>query len=375
MNTIKIVKTYWQKRQFVNFPNELYKGCYQYVPAFFGDEMKIFSKKTNPYSDNTDEIFFLCYQGKKVVGRIGGIISHVDNEKTGQNKIRFTRFDFIDDVNVARLLFEAVEDYAKKNGIFQIHGPLGFNDQERTGLVIRGFEHRVTFISLYNYEYYIKIFEELGLEKEVDYVEYRIKLTKEIYPRIEKFANLAKKRYEFVDVAETMSTKSLLQKYGAKFFRLLDESYEHLHGYVKTDARTRNSLIKSFSVAVDKRFVSIIVDKDDNLVALALTFPEISKSLQKFGGKIHPLSILSILAETKKPRVLELGVVAVKPSMKNKGLNAIVIEKIYRNVIKADMEYCESNPELEDNTAVQTMWKDFERENHRNRRCYIKDIK
>ncbi len=368
------VKTSKQKHDFVNFPNVLYKGCLQYVPAFFGDEMRIFSDEKNPYSGDTLSKYFLCYNKNKVVGRIGGIIAKRDNLNTGVEKIRFTRFDCIDDVDVARLLFSAVAKFGAENGMDKIHGPLGYNDQEREGMVISGFEHRVTFVNLYNYDYYPKLMQSLGFEKEVDYYEFKIYVDPTMLEKFERVEKIVQRRTPVFDVLEEMSVSNVLKKYGDKFFALLDECYAHLHGYMPTDKKTRDSLISSFKLALDKRFVSILRDENDELVAVAVAFPTIAKSLQKYNGKMHPLAILSMLSEMKKPDVVELGLIAVRPDMKNSGVNAVMMAKITRNLIACGIDYVESNAELEYNANVQNLWKGFETENHRNRRIFIKDI-
>ncbi len=374
MYKILEVKSFKQKYDFVAFPNKLYKGCLQYVPAFFGDEMRIFSDEKNPFSSDTISKYFLCYKNRKIVGRIGGIICKRDNENTGENKVRFTRFDTIDDIEVARLLFAAVEKFGAENGMEKVHGPLGYNDQEREGMVISGFEHRVTFVNLYNYDYYPALMGKLGFKKEVDYYEFKIYPNSEMLEKYARVASIVQRRTPVIDVLDEMSVSNVLKTYGDKFFALLDACYSHLHGYMPTDEKARKSIIASFKVAMDKRFVSILRDENNELVAFGIAMPTLAKSLQKFGGKTHPLALLSMVREMKKPEVVELALIAVRPDMKNSGVNAVVMEKICRNVIACGVPYVESNAELEYNANVQNLWKGVKCENHRNRRIFIKEI-
>ncbi len=374
MNKIVEVKSRKQMYDFVDFPNKLYSGCLQYVPAFFGDEMRIFSDEKNPFSGGTISKYFLCYNGRKVVGRIGGIICKRDNENTGENKIRFTRFDTIDDIEVATLLFDAVAAFGAQHGMQKMHGPLGYNDQEREGMVISGFEHRVTFVNLYNYDYYPTLMTKLGFEKEVDYYEFKIYPNSEMLAKYARVAAIVQRRTPVVDVLDEMSVSNVLKNYGDKFFKLLDDCYSHLHGYMTTDEKARKSIIASFKLALDKRFVSILRDENNELVAFGVAMPSIAKSLQQYGGKLHPLALVSMLLEMKKPEVVELALIAVRPDMKNSGVNAVVMEKICRNVLACGVPYVESNAELEYNANVQNLWKGSKCENHRNRRIFIREI-
>ena len=175
MITVTTVQTHRQRKAFINFPLKLYKGNKYFFPCFYGDEMNVL-KRTSPYEDVSESDFFLAYDGKKVVGRIQAIIQKQYNEKWNEKRVRFTRFDAIDDVNVSRALFDAVEKWAKERGMDTICGPLGYSDLEREGLLIEGFDEVQTFEEQYNYSYYQKLIEDKGFVKEVDWVESAIKL-------------------------------------------------------------------------------------------------------------------------------------------------------------------------------------------------------
>ena len=126
MEDVKIIKveTGAQRKAFVRFPLKLYKNNPYFVPPLYGDEMAQFKKK-HAYSDTCETVFFLAMQGKKVVGRIQGILQRQSNELRGEKRVRFTRFDAVNDLRVAKALFAAVENWAKEQGMDTVCGPLG----------------------------------------------------------------------------------------------------------------------------------------------------------------------------------------------------------------------------------------------------------
>ena len=164
MIEIKEVKTKSDKRKFVDFPTKLYKGCDQYVHPLRMDELNLFSPKNVSYED-CDTIGFLAYKDGKLAGRIAGIEQRIYNEKVHEKRIRFTRFDCINDVEVAKALFNAVEEWAKSKGMDIVHGPLGFNDLDREGMLIEGFDELATFEEQYNYPYYPELMENADTER------------------------------------------------------------------------------------------------------------------------------------------------------------------------------------------------------------------
>ena len=155
MIEIKEVKTKKQIKEFIEFPINLYKGNSCFVPPLYGDEKNIF-KKDFAYSDQTESVYYNAYKNGKIVGRISGIIQLASNKKNNENRVRFTRFDAIDDQEVSDKLFSQVEKWAKDKGMDTIVGPLGFSDLEREGLLIEGFDELSTFEEQYNYDYYQK---------------------------------------------------------------------------------------------------------------------------------------------------------------------------------------------------------------------------
>lgn len=112
MIEIREVKTKKEQKAFIELPLKLYKDSPYFVPPLYADEKAIF-KKNYVYYETAKAVYYLAYRDKKLVGRISGIISFGGNERWKENRVRFTRFDAIDDQEVANALFDAVEKWGK----------------------------------------------------------------------------------------------------------------------------------------------------------------------------------------------------------------------------------------------------------------------
>ena len=124
MVSIVEVTTKAQLRRFVDYPNQLYRGVPQFVPATYGDDLSDWDRQKNPAFSYCDARCWLAERDGEIVGRIGAIRSRKANEKWGTNRMRFTQVDFIDDPEVSAALFAAVEDWAQELGCTAVHGPL-----------------------------------------------------------------------------------------------------------------------------------------------------------------------------------------------------------------------------------------------------------
>lgn len=369
------VKTKKQRKEFTMFPIKLYKNCEYYVPPFLCDERVIFDKEKNANLDKSEVIFFLAYNEKdEVVGRIGGILHHTANEINKQKYLRFTRVDFVEDFEVAKALFEAIENWAREKGMEYVHGPLGFNDFEREGLLVEGYDQLATFVENYNYPYYKDYIERLGYEKDVDWLEFKVYVPDAVDPRIARIAKMAEEKYNLHEISIKNKGKTI-EKYKNEIFGLLDECYGSLYGFVPITKKLQEQLVGTFKLVVNKRYLCLVANEKEELVGLGLLFPEIAKGMQKTGGKIVTPKVFSLLKELTHPKVVDMVFFAVKPNYRTKGVTSFIFNKILNNLIEDKVEYAESTLQLETNIRIQNQFDAYKREQHKRRRCYIKKLK
>ena len=367
------VKTKKQQKLFVDFPTKLYDGCEQYVHPLRIDELNLFNSKNASYED-CDAVYFLAYKDKKLVGRVAIIIQKLYNQKVNEKRVRFSRFDSIDDQEVANALFSAGEKWAKEKGMEIIHGPLGFNDLDREGLLIEGFEHLATFEEQYNYPYYQKLIENYGFEKEKDWVEFKIFPPKEIDPRVARLAEAVSKRYK-LKLADTNTSKNkFIEHYKEGIFNVLDLAYGSLHGTIPFTPKLRDQIIGQFKLFIKLRYIVVLVDENDKVVAFGFALPSIAKAVQKSKGRLTPCGILRIIKAANTSNVCDFGLVGTLPEYQGKGLTAAILKHIMQTMIEDKFEYAETNLNLEDNLKIQQTWKNFEHEQHKRRRCFVKKI-
>ena len=374
MIQIKEITTKKDLKLFAAYPIVLYKDCPYYVPSLRSDELNTFNPEKNYSLKNCDIKGFLAFKDGELVGRIAGLINYADNKITGKKHIRFSRFECIDDIEVFKALIGAVEKFGKDKGMEIIHGPWGFNDTDREGMLTYGFNERSTYATNYYYPYFSEYMPKLGFEDESKWVERRFTIPDEPYERIIKVVEKLKDKLHVTDVAETMSAKEIIKTYGDKMFETLNDAYKDLDGYVPIDGKARENVLKQFGTIANTRYVSFLVDKNDNVAAFGIVLPSICKPLIKHKGKLFPTGFIGVLQSIKKPRELEMALIGVKHEYKNTGINSIIIARIMKNVIDDGIERIESNPMLETNYNIQQQWKFAENEIVKRRQTYKKEI-
>ena len=241
---IKRVETKKDLKRFIEFHYDLYKGNPYDVPNLYSDEVNTLSKNKNAAFDFCEAEYYLALKEGKIVGRVAAIINHKANEKWKKKDVRFGWIDFIDDIEVSRALFEAVEEYGRKKGMNDIVGPLGFTDMDPEGMLTWGFDKLGTMATIYNYEYYPQHMEKLGgWEKDNDYVEYYLVVPEKSPEKYTKIAEMVEKRYNLH--VRKLTKKDIFQGgYGKKLFDLINLTYSDLYGFSELTDRQIDQYVK-----------------------------------------------------------------------------------------------------------------------------------
>lgn len=354
---------------FIEFPLTLFRDSEYFVPPLYADEKKLL--KSGGDKAISDSVFFLAERDGKTVGRIQGIIQKQYNSIHGCAEVRFTRFDSIDDENVSRALFDAVAKWGLKRGMTDMVGPLGYSDLDREGLLIEGFAEPQTFEEQYNYEYYPSLVEGYGFSKDVDWLEFELRAPEKKNEMLERVAKRCLKMNKLhVADSSTMSKKKYIEKYRDGFFDCLDRCYSKLYGTVPISRDMQDELISQFMLIVNKKYLVFICDENENVVAFGLCFPSIADALKGTKGRITLPLLIKLLRTVTKPKTIDLALVAVLPEYQNAGLNAVILNSLVDMLADGSVEKCETNLNLETNTAVISQWKHFKARQHKRRRCY-----
>ena len=374
MVEIKEVKSKRDLKKFAKYPVKLYKDCPYYVPSIRSDELNTFNPKKNFNLKGNECKGFLCYKDGKLVGRIAGLINRKDNELTGKKYIRFSRLDCIDDDEVFGALINSVEKFGKDYGMDTIHGPWGFNDTDREGMLTYGFDKRSTYATNYYYPYFAEHMKEMGFNDESKWIEKRFTIPKTPYERIIAISERLKKKLKVVEILDEMPIKKVVKQYGKEFFETMNDAYSELDGYVPIEGEAQKNVLKQFATIINPRYSSILIDENGKVAAFGIVLPSIADALIKSRGRLFPTGFIGVLKSIKRPKELEMALIGVKSEYKNTGINSIIISRIMKNVIDDDIEGIESNVMLEHNYNIQNQWKFADSEIIKRRQTYVKDI-
>ena len=368
---IKEVTSAKDHKDFVNVQFDIYKNNKFWVPPLKKDEIKALQAEHNPAYRFCTAKFWNAYKDGKCVGRIGGIINTMYNEKTNSKVGRFTRTEFIDDIEVTKALFATAEKWLKDQGMTEIQGPLGFTNLDHQGMLVEGFDHLPSVASEYHHAYYKKHLEDLGFEKEIDWVEFRLFL-EGMPEKAKRGAQIVKKRSELS--VKSFTSSSELQAYGPELFEILNEAFKDLYSVVHLDEEMIKYYVDRYLMLLNPEFVKLVFDKDENLIAFIVGLPSLSEALQKANGSLFPFGWYHLKKALKSPKVIDLMLTGILPKYQAKGVTAVLFYELHEVMEKYGVTEMETTGIFETNQKVIQNWKNYEHIQHKRKRCWKKAL-
>lgn len=373
MIEVKIVSTKKQMDVFAKFGNKLYEDCPYYVPDLEMDIKDTLNERKNPAYEFCESQLFLAYDGDKVVGRVAALINHRANETWNVKNVRFGWIDFIDDKRVSAALIEAVENWGKEKGMTSCQGPMGFTDFDKEGMLTEGFDKLGSITTIYNYPYYADHIEALGYETEAEWVQIRVRVPEGVPEKFLRGTQMAMKRYN-------LNIKKLNKKmmneggYGQKVFDLLNEAYSPLFGFSKLSDKQIKAYIDTYLNLLDLKFLTCIVDGEDNMIGVGITMNSMSNAFRKSKGRLFPFGWYHLLRSLKfkMEDTVEMLLIAVKPEYQGKGVNTLLFFDLIPTFNKAGFIWAETAPQLVTNSKELNQWNSLNPTFPKRRKCFHK---
>ena len=285
---IKKVSSKKELKQFIRFNYELYKNNPYSVPDLYEDMLKTFSPQKNPAFEFCEADYFLAIRDGRVVGRVAAIVNHRANAKWGKKAVRFGWIDFIDDEEVSRQLIETVEAWGRERGLDIIEGPLGFTDLDAEGMLIEGFDQLGTMATIYNNPYYPVHMERIGMKKEMDWIEMKLKVpvaTPEKYVRI---SEVVKAKFH-LHVRKLKNMREIRESgIGYRIFDLINEAYSSLFNFSEMTKGQIDQYINEYLPILDLDMVTLVEDEAGELVGVGISMASLSTTLHMARGQSVP---------------------------------------------------------------------------------------
>ena len=336
-------------REFIYLPAQVNRNNPLWIPPVYMDEWKFFDPKKNRAFQHADTVLALARRDGKAVGRVMGVINRRSNELRHESNGRFGFIECYEEQDVFNVLIAFVENWARGLGMNKLVGPMGFSDQDPQGFLYEGFNHEPTLASFHNLPYMVRFVEAAGYTKEVDYVDYLVKVPDKLPDFYEKISARVARQAD-LRLLE-FKKRNELKLYIERVFELMNATYQQIYGYVPMTDAEMDALVRQYLPVVDPRFVKIVT-QEGRVVGFVIGMPNMNVGLRQCKGQLFPFGILQIMAAMKKAKQLDLFLGAIKEECRGRGIDVLLGAAMMRSAIAAGFETMDSHHELEDNLKM-----------------------
>lgn len=339
-----------QVARFIKLPFQIYKDTPQWVPPIRIDVAAAIDPSKLPYYEHSEAEFYLAVQDGSDVGRIAVLENRHYNEYHHSKRAQFYFFECQENLEIARALFERAYEWATRRGLDTVIGPKGFSALDGYGILVEGFEHRQLMTMMnYNLPYLPRFLEELGFEKEVDFVSCYLDVEKFILPeRIHHIADRVQQRGTLA--VKSFASKNDLKAWAGRIGKAYNRAFVNNWEYVPLTEREIKYVLDTILVVADPRLIKIITHKDD-VVGFLLGFRDISPALQRSKGRLLPFGIVDIMLEMRRTDWVAVNGLGILPEFQGHGGNALLYSEIEKTVRSYSFKHADLTQVAE--TAVQ----------------------
>lgn len=362
-----------QVRRFIRIPFRLYEGVPQWVPPLNIDSEIFLNQDKHPFYEHSEAEFFIAVKDGRDVGRICALMNNPFNNYHDVKQALFYFFDCENDLEIVTALFDRLFEWAHKRELTEVVGPKGMGLLDGYGLLIEGFEHRQMMTMMnYNFPYYPKLLEEIGFEKEVDFVSCILSSDKfKLDERIHRIADRVIQRGSLG--VHRFKNKSDLKAWADRIGRAYNQAFVNNWEYYPLSDNEIKFILDTILMVADPKLIKVITYKDD-VVGFLLGFPDVSAALQRANGKLLPFGIFDLLINMRRTNWIALNGAGILPEFQGRGGNALLYSEMEKTMKDYNFAYAEMTQIAE--TAVQ-MRRDLINlggEAYKNHRVYIKRI-
>ncbi|WP_281300037.1 MULTISPECIES: hypothetical protein [unclassified Iodidimonas] len=351
--TIRTVEPGKTLKDFIEFPEALYRGDPGWVSPLRMEVRKRLSPDKNPFFDHADVALFTAWSDGRMVGRCSAQIDHEHLRVYGDETGFFGFFDTVDDPAVAQALLKAAEDWCAARGMRQMRGPYSLGINEEIGVMSEGFDARSVMLTPYHRPYQAGLIEACGFSQVKEIINWRY-LCHDLAPRAQKGYDIIK---DLPEVRIRQIDKSRLDDEMAIVRSVFNDAWSDNWGYVPwTDAEFAKA-VEEFRMILEPR-LALITEVDGVPMGIAICLPNLNEAIAGFDGRLGPINLLKLVWRIKRNHCVtaKLPLMGIRKEIQRKrrygGLAIAMCVRIAMALDELKFEEVELGWTLEDNFPI-----------------------
>lgn len=315
----RFVKAWWP----------IYRDDPHWVPPLITERKAFLDPSKNPYFETATVQCFMAYRGREPLGTIAATIDEeLQTREPGVGLFGF--FEFVDELEVARALFEAACAWLREQGMSRARGPFNFNQNHDFGLLVEGFEIDPPVANSHNGAYYPRTYEALGLEQIMDWYGYWLPRGP-LPPLIDRLSARVESRNPELRI-ESMDPDDY-ERGVMYFYEIFNDAWDHNWGHIPMSRAEFEFLGQRLKQILDPKlcFFAFI---DGECVGGSIALPDTNPVTKKMNGRIFPFGWIHALRGGKHVDAMRVLVLGVKQAYQHVGIGAPLYRRTWEEGLR-----------------------------------------
>src|SRR5437588_1189319 len=345
------VRSRGERDEFIRFPWRIYQEDPAWVPPLIIERKAFLDRKRHPFYQHGDAALFLAKRSDEIVGRIMASDDPNYNALHQSNVGCFGLFESIDDVDVAKALFDTAADWLRRRGRSEIMGPIDYSTNYVCGLLIDGFEHPPTLLTSHNPPYYADLIEANGFEKVKDWYAWWFSEYPEATERLRK---IAKARTGKLGVTIRPVDLKKIAEEGQRVRAIYNQAWENNWGFVPFTSAEMDHMAKEMKPLI-LREAMLIAEIGDEPIGFVIGVPDINVALRHINGRLtrfgFPIGLIQLLYRRSKIRTVRFVALGVVEKYRRAGIAEMLVLQVMEEGVRRGFSG-ELSMTLEDNLLM-----------------------
>jgi GNAT superfamily N-acetyltransferase len=306
-------------RRFVALPFRLHAGT-KWIPPLKLERYLFLNRRANAFFSHGEAEYFLARRAGRVVGRITAQIDRTFNEFHSNRWGMFGFLEFEEDGEVLDALLSAAEAWLRTRRCDRMVGPMDFQMNDESGVLINGFERDPMIKQPWHPPYYRALCEQAGLRKAMDLLMWE-RFTfdvAELDPRLKRFAARAREKH---GVHIRPMSRLHLRRELDGFAEVYNSAWSSNWGFVPYSKKDLDAYAFDLQLVYSRDWF-MVAEIDGRTVAVAISVPDINQVLKKMNGRLLPLGWWYYLNKARIIDRVRVGFLGVKPEYEHTGVGA-----------------------------------------------------
>ena len=324
--TVRVATSWWDRRRFQRLPWTIYAGDRNWVPPILSQERLLLGWGRHPFFDHAEMVTLLAERGGKVVGRVAVFVNNVHNRKYEERRGFFGFFECVDDVAVARKLFEAGRAWLAQRGMTQWRGPVNPSLNYTCALLVDGFEVPPTFLMTYNPPYYGALIEACGFAKSQDLYAYEMDVAL-LAKLVDRYKPAVRASLEGEDIAIRHLDTSRFEEEIKTYLETYNRSLDGTWGFTPLQAGEVKQIAADLRHVIAPEFAAFAVT-GGKVIGAVLALLDYNQIIRKLDGRLLPFGIFRLIRGRKRIDVARAMAVTMVPGFQQSGLGIVLLDQL-----------------------------------------------